>query len=322
MEQISAAPQTLQQAILYFGDLDRCHAFLAAQRWPDGKVKCPQCGSEAVTFLATQKRWKCRTQHPRQQFSIKVGTIFEDSPIGLDKWLVAMWMLANCKNGISSYEVGRALGVTQKTGWFMLHRIRLAMEDRSITMLRGKVEADEAYIGGRVANMHKVKRDKVMKGRRGSGIHTKAVVLGILERGGKVRARVMPGPAITRREVTENIEWFVQKGAEVMTDGGQAYAALGDKQRFIHQFVDHINEYVRGAVHTNGIENFWALLKRGLKGTYVSTEPFHLHRYVDEQAWRFNERESNDGNRFVRALRTILGRRLTYGQLTGAVATT
>ena len=318
MEQISAAPQTLQQAILYFGDLDRCHAFLAAQRWPDGKVKCPQCGSEAVTFLATQKRWKCRTQHPRQQFSIKVGTIFEDSPIGLDKWLVAMWMLANSKNGISSYEVGRALGVTQKTGWFMLHRIRLAMEDRGITILRGKVEADEAYIGGRVSNMHKVKR----AGRRASGIHTKAVVLGILERGGRVRARVMPGPGVTRKQVTENIEWFVERGAEVMTDGSQAYAALGDKQRFIHQFVDHINEYVRGAVHTNGIENFWALLKRGLKGTYVSTEPFHLHRYVDEQAWRFNERKTNDGSRFVRALRTILGRRLTYGQLTGAVATT
>jgi transposase-like protein len=308
-------PKTLQDAILYFSDERRCADFLAAQRWPDGVVRCPVCSGGRVTYLTNQRRWKCRVKHPRQQFSIKVGTIFEDSPIPLSKWLVALWMLSNCKNGISSYEVGRALGVTQKSAWFMLHRIRLAMQDHGLKSLRGIVEADEAYIGGRQEFMHKHKRDAIRE--QGSQLTSKAIVLGILERGGRIKARVVP--VINQKVVTDHVEWYVEKGSEVHTDSSLAYTQL--RRNFVHSFVNHMHEYVRGSVHTNGIENFWSLLKRTLRGTYVSTEAFHLHRYVDEQAWRFNQRRMKDSGRFVYALRTIIKRRLTYKQLIG-VATT
>ena len=318
MEQNSAAPETLIQAIRFFSDPDVCLTFLASLRWPDGRVACPICGSQSVTFLSEYRRWKCHTKHPRQQFSIKVGTIFEDSPIGLDKWLPAVWMLVNDKNGISSYEVARTLGVTQKTGWFMLHRIRLAMENGSLTRLRGRVEADETFIGGKVHNMHLTKRRRVMGSRRG-GAHSKAIVMGMLEReSGKVRARIIESVEGTtlKRVVRENIEG----GAELITDSASGYRGLSGE--FLHQWVSHMTEYVRGHVHTNGLENFWSLLKRAIKGTYVNVEPYHLHRYVEEQAFRYNERFGKDANRFVTALRGIVGRRITYKGLTSAAATT
>lgn len=318
MDKTAEVPETLLEAITYFADADRCLSFLADQRWPNGNVACPQCGSTDVLFLSNQRRWKCRAQHPRAQFSIKVGTIFEDSPLPLTKWLPALWMLVNDKNGISSYEVARGLGVTQKTAWFMMHRLRLALERGSLTKLRGRVEADETFIGGKVKNMHRAHKLRVMGSKRG-GIHSKAIVMGMLERGsGKVRTRVIEnteGPTL-KGVLRENLD----PSAEIITDSASGYRGLSGE--FLHEFVNHMKEYVRGHVHTNGIENFWSLLKRGIKGTYVNVEPFHLHRYVEEQAFRFNSRKRTDAGRFVEALREIVGRRLTYKGLTHATATT
>lgn len=318
----AAAPETLIEAIRYFSDPDVCLSFMVQLRWPDGDVRCPTCGSNGTSFISTRRVWTCRENHERKQFSIKVGTIFEDSPIGLDKWLAAMWMIANCKNGVSSYEIARALGVTQKTSWFMLHRIRMAMEDGSVEKLRGRVEADETFIGGKVRNMHITKRRRVMGSRRG-GTYSKAIVMGLLERNTKkVRMQIIQ----TNDSVSlmKTIRQNVEAGSEVLTDSWMPYRGLSPE--FIHNFVNHMKEYVNGHIHTNGIENFWSLLKRAIKGTYVNVEPFHLHRYVEEQAFRYNERFVSDGERFLMVLRGIVGRRLTYKGLTSktvpAMATT
>jgi transposase-like protein len=319
MDKNTAAPETLIEAIRYFSNPDVCLSFMVQLRWPDGIVRCPTCGSDAVCFISTRRVWTCRENHERKQFSIKVGTIFEDSPIGLDKWLAGMWLIANCKNGISSYEIHRALDLTQKTAWFMLHRIRLAMEDGSVEKkLRGRVEADETFVGGKVRNMHKSKRLRVMGTRRSGrigkdGDYHKAIVMGMLERGGRVRTQIIrdiQSPTL-QRIVREHVE----PGAEVLTDAWRGYRGLSAD--FIHQYVNHMIEYVRGHVHTNGIENFWSLLKRAIKGTYVNVEPYHLHRYVEEQSFRYNERFGKDGDRFLTLLRGIVGRRITYKQLIG-----
>ena len=275
--------------------------------------------------------WECKTKHSRRQFSAKVGSIFEDSPIGLDKWFAAIWLVANCKNGISSYEVARDLDVTQKTGWFMLQRIRFAMQTGSFLKMAGQVEADETYIGGLARNMHKHKKEKAIKGTGGSG---KTIVMGLLERHGfdksqkvidsldrdkkskkasRVKATVVPD---TRRNTLQSeVRTNVEAGAELFTDELTSYTGLAPE--YIHQFVNHAEEYVRGHVHTNGMENFWSLLKRTIKGTYVSVEPFHLFRYLDEQSFRFNERKLTDGERFQEVLGGIVGKRLTYSELTG-----
>jgi hypothetical protein len=188
---MSAKPKTLQEAIVHFADPDNCLKFMVRLRWPKG-VSCPTCGRKDVVFLTNQRKWQCKSVHHHRQFSAKVGTIFEDSPIGLDKWLTAMWMLAACKNGISSYEVGRALGVTQKSAWFMMHRIRLAMQSKSFLKLGkdGKeVEVDETFIGGKSRNMHIDKRERRITG---TGGKDKTVVMGMLERDGEVRLAVVP----------------------------------------------------------------------------------------------------------------------------------
>lgn len=306
-----ATPETLRGAILYFSDRDVALAFMAGLRWPDG-VACPRCGGADPTFLKTRRIWKCR--ECKKQFSVKVGTVFEDSPIGLEKWLPCLWMLANCKNGISSYEVGRALGVTQKTAWFMLHRIRLAMQTKTFGKIGGELEVDETFIGGKARNMHAAKRKRIMRG--GRGIAGKVAVMGILKRGtskshSKVRASLI-GETSFKDKVRENI----RRGSEIFTDAHPSYTGL--HADYIHGVVDHAEEYVRGKVHTNGLENFWSLLKRGLKGTYVSVEPFHLFRYLDEQAFRFNARKGTDGTRFLEVARSIFGKRLTYKDLIGA----
>lgn len=322
MEHTSAVPETLLDAVTYFADPDRCLAFMVAQRWTDGVVRCPQCGNDEVTFLANQRRWKCRTKHPRQQFSIKVGTIFEDSPIALEKWLPALWMLVNDKNGISSYEVARALGVTQKTAWFMLHRLRLALQRGSMDKFKGDVEVDETYIGGSARHMHK-DRIKKLKGTGTPGMVGKVAVMGLLERHGRdghsrVRLQIVPG---TKTATLDAEVWkHVQAGSDVHTDALASYRKL--ENEYIHNVIDHAESYVRGKVHTNGLENFWSLLKRAIRGTYVSVEPFHLFPYLDEQAYRFNARKTDDASRFVAALRSIVGRRLTYNALIGAAATT
>lgn len=309
MESPTKQPKKLLEAIRYFADLDVATEYVAKLRWPDGPV-CPKCGvlDEKHYYLKTRRLWKCR--HCKKQFSVKVGSIFEDSPVGLDKWLAAIWMIANCKNGISSYEVARNLGVTQKTAWFMMHRIRLAMQTGTFEKLSGEVEADETYIGGKARNMHASKREQRITGRGMSG---KVAVMGLLERHGKVKTKVVPDT--TSRTLQVEIRENVEPGSEVHTDALRSYRGLDSE--YVHNVVDHAERYVDGHVHTNGLENFWSLLKRGIKGTYVSVEPYHLFRYLDEQAFRFNEREGVDGERFAKTLGNVAGRRLTYGELTG-----
>jgi transposase-like protein len=318
MAAANTAPTTLQQAILFFSVYDNCRKAVEAIRWADGTVVCPNCGSERVTYLEKQRRYKCYEGHPRAQFSLKVGTIFEDSAIGLEKWLPALWLLTNCKNGISSYELARALGVTQKTAWFMLSRLRLALQTEDGGKLGGTVEVDETFIGGRARNMHIAKK-KRMGISQGTSMAGKVAIMGLLERHpvkgqSKVRLRGLDGR--TKRHLQPHVHANVVAGATVNTDALFSYQGISES--FTHNVIDHAEKYVDGTVHTNGMENFWSLLKRALKGTYVSVEPFHLFRYLDEQAFRFNERAGTDAARFALALRGIIGKRLTYSALTGA----
>jgi transposase-like protein len=307
MNDATNLPKTLQEAIGYFSDKETCTTFMAQLRWPEG-VTCPNCDGKAVSYLSTRFMWKCKAC--KKQFSVKVGTIMEDSPIGLDKWLAAIWLIANCKNGVSSYEIHRAIGVTQKSAWFLLHRIRLAMQTGTFEKLSGQVEVDETYIGGRARNMHRDKREAQIRGR---GTIGKVAVMGLLERDGKVRAKVI---ANTQWQTFEGeVKDNVTRGAELFTDAHKSYAGLGAD--YIHQVIDHAEKYVDGQIHTNGIENFWSLLKRGIRGTYVSVEPFHLFRYLDEQTFRFNERKKTDGQRFLEVISLIQGKRLEYKQLIG-----
>ena len=314
----TSTPKTLQEAVVYFSNPDNCLSYLVARRWPDGVV-CPTCGRDDVSFLAKQRKWQCKSAHAKRQFTVKVGTIFEDSPLGLDKWLVAVWMITSCKNGASSYEVHRAIGVTQKTAWFMVHRIRLAMQTGSfMKKMSGEVEVDETYIGGKARNMHRSALAKRVAEfatpRTGRNQTTgKVAVMGLLERDGEVRAMVIANNK--RRSLHGEVTKHVEQGSTVYSDALRSYNQLD--QEYIHNVINHAVEYVRGNVHTNGIENFWSLLKRTIKGTYVSVEPFHLFRYLDEQSFRFNTRKSGDGERFRQALEQIVGKRLTYAEVTG-----
>jgi transposase-like protein len=261
-------------------DFENCKAFIVALRWPDGKVLCPHCGSDNVDYLPNARVFKCYQKHVRQKFSLKVGTIFEDSPIGLEKWLPVMWLITNCKNGISSWEIHRSIGVTQKTAWFMLQRARLAMQDPNTGgKLAGEVEVDESFIGGKARNMHKEAKDRKIQGRRGP--EGKAIVAAVLERGGKVRAKVVDKRK--KKDLQALVREHVEPNSALFSDALKSYDGLGEEYQ--HQVVDHAVEYVRENVHTNGLENFWSLLKRGINGTYVSVEPFHLFRYVDEQSF-------------------------------------
>jgi transposase-like protein len=306
-------PETLQEAITYFSDEVRAHDFMVSLRWPNGKVSCPHCQSDKVTFLATQNRWKCKGC--RKQFSAKVGTIFEDSALPLSKWFPAFWLIVNAKNGISSYEIGRALGVTQKTGWFMLQRIRLAVQNGSIAKMGGTVEVDETFIGGVARFMHKTRRKA--KGIKTGPMHLTAVQ-GLLERhtGGKSRVILKVMKNRREREATKQVKEYVLKDSHVYTDKLASYQNLGNHD-YTHKVIDHAEKYVDGKVHTNGLENFWCLLKRTIKGTYVNVEPFHLFRYLDEQSFRFNERKDTDGGRFLKACAGIVGKSLKYVDLIG-----
>lgn len=315
-------PKTLVEAITYFANPDNCIDYLANRRWPKG-VMCPKCGRTDVSYIPSRRLWQCRTRHPKAQFSVKTGTILEDSPLGLEKWLPVMWMVANCKNGVSSWEIHRALGVTQKTAWFMLHRIRLGMQEPqgfgNITKLGGpdnEVEVDETFVGGQKKNMHKGK--KVRYEAKG-GAYGKSVIQGILDRNmRKVRMTVVPN--VTRETLQSAVLRNVKYGTKVYTDDAVAYTYRMD-WRFVHEVVNKTETYVRGRVHVNGLENFWSLLKRGLNGTYVAVEPFHLFRYCDEQAFRYNNRGTKDepitdADRMSRLCSQLVGKRLTYAELT------
>src|SRR5947207_1866674 len=300
----SNEPKTLQQAIVYFANPDNCVSYIVARRWPNG-VTCPTCGRQDVTAVPARRVWQCKSRHAKCQFSVKVGTIFEDSALGLDKWLMAMWMIANCKNGISSWEIHRSVGITQKCAWHMMHRIRLAMQE-SGGLLCGEVEVDETFIGGKARNMHAAKRREKIRGR---GPGDKAIAFGMVERGGKVRATSVD--TRQKEELQAHIREAVEAGAAIFSDELKSYEGLDDEYK--HAVINHAIEYVNGNTHTNTIENFWALLKRGLHGTYVSVEPYHLFRYIDEQAFRYNYRKDmNDGDRFNVVVSQIAGKRLTY----------
>jgi transposase-like protein len=310
-------PKSLQEAIIYFSNPDNCIDYLAIRRWPDGCVLCPTCGSDKVKFNPNRRLWQCSTHHSRRQFSVKVGTVMEDSAIPLDKWMTATWMVTNCKNGVSSYEIARDVKVTQKSAWFMLHRIRLAMQDDFFgSKLGGEVEVDETFIGGKSRNMHLSKRKQRITGTGGAD---KTIVFGMLERGGRVRAKVMPNRK--RESVQPEIRQHVQAGTALYSDEWVAYKGL--ETDYAHQVIDHAVQYVNGRVHTNSMENFWSLLKRGIAGTYVAVEPFHLFRYLDEQMFRFNNRKGlDDAGRFDLVVSQLVGKRLTFAELTGKAGET
>jgi transposase-like protein len=306
-------PETLHEAIKYFADENRAFEYMKSVRWPDGKISCPRCGCEEVSFISTRKLWTCSKCKTQKQFTIRVGTVLQDSAIKFDKWICAFWLIANAKNGISSYEIGRALGVTQKTGWFMLQRIRLAMQSGTLEKLKGEIEADETYIGGKVRNMHVKQKRKRGRGTGGVG---KAIVMGLLERHGKIKVKHVENAR--RKTVQAEVRENVEAGSKVFTDALPSYNGLN--RDFVHEAINHAECYVRGNVHTNGLENFWSLLKRCFKGTYVSVEPFHLFRYLDEQTFRFNERADTDKGRFIKAISGIIGKGLTFAELTGKTA--
>jgi len=317
-------PQTLQEAMVYYSDPQQAFEAAVNLRWPDGNVTCPRCNTAKHSFIKTRRIWFCYTC--QKQFTVKVKTIFEDSPLGLDKWLIAIWILANSKNGVSSYELGRTLGIRQTTAWFMLHRIREAMKNKSLFKLGGsggEIEADETYIGGKAKNMHKSRKLKLQQirgeERRGDIYLGKTAVQGILDRDlRQIRCKVVPN--VRRETLQGEILKQVRYGSKVYTDSAVGYDLLHN--RFVHDVVNHAERYVKGQVHTNGLENFWSLLKRNLRGTYVSVEPFHLDRYLDEQMFRFNNRATKDNpltdaDRFVYLASQVAGKRLTYSQLTG-----
>ena len=309
----SATPETLIEAIRYFADPGVALTFMVALRWPNG-VTCPHCAGTEHSFLATRRIWKCKGC--KKQFSVKLGTVFEDSPIGLDKWLPCIWMLVNCKNGVSSYEISRALGVTQKTAWFMLHRVRLAMQTKTFDKFGGPTEVDETYVGGRARFMHKERRGRMIKG---SGSVGKVAVIGLLERHGADRKH-----SVVRTSIASNVRKHglqalvrenVEAGAALYSDAFPSYRGLDAD--YLHGVIDHSEKYVEGQIHTNGLENFWSLLKRAIHGTYVSIQPFHLFRYLDEETFRFNNRKDNDAGRFLGVVKALAGKRLTYKALSG-----
>jgi len=315
---MASEPKTLQEAILYFSDPTNCREYLVARRWPDGVV-CPRCQSKNVLFLEKYNRWHCREKHDAPQFTLKTGTVMEESPIGLDKWLMVMWQIVNSKNGISSCEVAKAIGVTQKSAWFMDHRIRFALGMDAGEKMSGHVEADETFIGGKARNMHASKRARRITG---TGGKDKVPVMGILERGKDGKSSKVVTTVISNRKksaIQSEVRKHVEAGSALYSDALQSYNGL--EREYAHQVIDHAVQYVDGNVHTNSLENFWSLLKRSISGTYVSVEPFHLFRYLDEQAYRFNQRHLTDAERFDIAVKGIVGKRLTFDQLTGKDAT-
>ncbi len=307
------SPKTLLEAVRYFSDLDVCHAYMVKIKWPDGQICCPECGCIEVGEIKSRRMFQCKTKGCRKQFSVKVGTIFEDSPLGLDKWIVAVWCIVNAKNGISSCELARAVGVTQKSAWHILHRIRLAMRTKSFRRITGEIEIDETFVGGKVQNMHKAKRDKVIA-RFGFAGKNKTVVSGQLERGGEVRAQVVK--STQKRHLDPVVRGNVAPGATIYSDILGSYKSLSDE--YLHKVVNHALAYVQGRIHVNGMENFWSLLKRCVKGTYVAIDPDHLDRYLDEQCRRFNMRKGTDAERFDYVMQDVVGRRLTYQELVNA----
>lgn len=311
-------PTTLIEAVTYFSDPDRAFEYAVKLRWPHA-VACPRmgCGSAAVIFIKTRKLWRCKDC--RRQFTVKVGTIFEDSPIPFSKWLPAIWLLANTKNGTSSHELHRALGVTQKTAWFMLHRIREAMRDGESPKFEGEVEIDETFVGARKHRQRGLGRNKYQSRKGVYPFEGKTMVLGMAQRGRPSKVKAMVVPDRKRSTLFPHIRANVFPNSTIYTDAWGPYRGLPDIG-YAHAFIDHWVTYCEGRVHTNTIENFWGCFKRTLHGTYIAPRPFHLDAYVNEQVFRFNAREADDAGRFVTVLKATDGRRLTYDALRSANA--
>lgn len=303
-------PESLIEAVRYFSDLDVCHKYMVSIKWPDGKIVCPKCGGDKIGNIASRRMFQCKAKGCRKQFSAKVGTIFEDSPLPLSSWFVAVWCITNAKNGISSCELARALDIQQRSAWHMLHRVRLAMRAKSFRQISGTVESDESFFGGTAKFMHAKRKEKLIEGRGPVG---KTIAHGLLERGGEVVVDVVPDQ--TKPTLHERVRKHVKPGSFLFTDQLRSYEGLDGE--YVHRVVNHAKRYVDGLVHTNGLENFWSLVKRCVKGTYIRPSPWHLLRYLDEEAWRFNKRKANDGERFQIAMQCVVGKQLTYAELTG-----
>jgi len=304
---LSNLPESLQAAVIYFSDVDRAHKFATRLRWPKG-IECPRCGSKEHSYISTRRFWFCKGC--KKQFTVKVASIFEDSPLGMDKWMLAVWLIVTCKNGISSYEIANHLGITQKSAWHLMHRIRKAMQSGSFAKFSGHVEVDETFLGGKARNMHIAQRQRRITS---TGGYDKVPVMGILERGGKVRVKVVPNRK--KHALQTEVRKHVEAGSALYSDALLSYSGLASE--YAHQVIDHAVAYVDGNVHTNGLENFWSLLKRSIRGTYVSVEPYHLHRYLDEQALRFNERKMSAADKFAMVMGNVSGKRLTWDEVTG-----
>lgn len=296
-------PQSQLEAIRYFADEDRCIKFVAEQRWPNGVV-CPTCGRVDMSYLKTQRRWQCKSAHPKRQFSVKTGTIFEDSPLGLNKWLPAVWIIVNAKNGVSSYEMARTLSITQKSAWFLNHRIRAALAaNGGFEKLSGTVQGDETYVGG-----YKHRDAK-------HGYENKTAIVGVVEnKKGVGQARAFVTKYADATTAMQFLKDHVEAGANLHTDESPIY--YNAKRTFKHDTVNHRKrEYARGAVTTNSIEGLWNLFKRSHRGTYTHLSAGHLGMYVAEHLYRYNNRQYSDSERFVMWFGGC-ARRLAYKTLT------
>jgi transposase-like protein len=292
-----------------YSDDDKARELLERLRWPQGP-RCVKCGSLSVYKMgrmegSSSRKGLIRCRDCEQQFSVTVGTIFEDSHIGLGKWFMAIHLMCASKKGMSAHQLHRMLGVTYKTAWFMAHRIRYAMTQEPLSrMLAGTVEADETYVGGLPKNRHARKREPAPP---------KAAVLSLVERGGDVRSFHVAD--VTGETLRSAIDKNVSRKARMMTDGAAQYKTLG-RDFAAHEAVDHVsNEYLKGEAHTNTVEGYFSILKRGIVGTYHHVSKAHLHRYLAEFDQRYNTRKIKDRERAARVLKGIEGKRLTYKPL-------
>lgn len=306
-------PGTLMAAVRYF-DAERSESYIRDIKWPSGPC-CPKCGSVNVGEIKSRAKFQCRERGCRKQFSMIQGTIMEGTHIPLEKWVVGVWMIVNCRNGVSSCEIARTLGIKQQSAWHLLHRVRHIMQQDNAEKLGtrgGVVECDSTYVGGLLKFMSAERANRAKMSGRPNG---KVEVHAIKERRtGTIRASVVPCDA--SRFAAEDIMENVERGARIYTDAGAAYRWL-DGSWYQHESVNHgAQEYARGTVHVNGCENFFNCLRRGIKGTYVCPSPEHLPAYVDEQVFRFNNRKESDWERFDRVMHRIVGKRLTYSDLT------
>ncbi|MEP6683085.1 MAG: IS1595 family transposase [Parafilimonas sp.] len=290
-------------------DDNSCREYLELIRW-NGEQRCPDCGSTENYKLKAKGIFKglYKCSNCRERYTVTVGTMFEGSHISLRKWFIAIYIFSSHKKGISSHQLARDLGITQKSAWFMLGRIRLAFEGKEVKQMDGVIAADETFIGGKNKNRH---ADKKVLESQGRSVKDKKPVLGLLKAGGNVHLSVVPDTKATTLKLI--IETMVATGSIIVTDEWLGYSDLSNK--YPHVVINHKEyEYVRGAFHTNGIENFWSLLKRGIYGIYHQVSPKHLHRYCNEFSYRYNARKLTDKNRFDLSL-TNTECRLTYKQL-------